>query len=1820
MKKYALFFVIVSFLGCQKPTESPVTLDSRYFDYISGFTTGVISKKDNITIEFSELVSLPEVISNDLLKVSPKVDGQIIKTASSIVFSPKEPLHSGTVYEFSLALFRLAEVPDDLRSFDFSVQTIQQDFEVTIDGLRTDKDPKVFELLGTLETADHIEDQEAEKLLSVKSDRVEWNHTSGTSHQFKVKEIKRSEEAFHFDLKVSGNLIGVEKTEDRNIEIPSTKDYSLRSIAVNRTQNNFVTLSFTDPLEPNQNLEGLISIEGEPSPKFVIDGNQIQVYLTRKQSGSKPIHIQSSIRNIFGYPLKQSIDQIVAFDPEHPQVKLVGTGSILPSSDGLVLPFDAVNLRNVRVSVVQIFKQNIPHFLQANGLDGNDQIKRYGRKIIHSTIDLTKHAENLSNWNRFNLDLSTLFETEKGAIYQVTLQFKPEDSVFPCEEASIGQTFNVADQGSDWSIFEEDGFDYWGDYSSYYYPPGYRWDERDNPCHVSYYSKDRFVKRNLLSSDLGLIAKIGSDNSLHIYATNMITAQPIPAEVMILDYQLQTLDHGQTDGNGMISFKPERRPFLVIAESNGQKSYLKLDDGSSLSLSNFDVSGNRVKDGIKGYIYGERGVWRPGDDIYLSFALEDMDDRVPFDQPVIFELRDPRGNLKDRQVATESVENLYLFKTKTEPSDITGNWRANIKVGNAGFSKQIKVETIKPNRLKINLDLGVDKISYAKRNLSPNLSISWLTGLKGDNLKAETVVSYRKINTTFDGYSNFEFDDPQGEVSPDRSVVFQGTTDPLGKVSFNYQMPVLNDAGGAVKAIFETKGFEPGGNFSVHSKSITYYPYESFVGLQLPEGDEWGTLQKAQQHKVKLVSLQSDASPTTYRRLIMKIYQVDWRWWWDRSEDYSINYIRSSSQNLVLDTIVNTKNGQGIGSFKLDQWGRYLVIVEDPVSGHTAGDYLYIGWSDDDQGALGASFMTISSDKQEYKVGEDIELSIPGTTSGQALVSIENGSSVIRHFWTKTEKGTTKINLKALPEMAPNVYAHVTLLQPHAQSVNDLPIRLYGIAPLKVSDPQTILEPEITMSDELAPGKEVKIVISEKNNTPMAYSLAIVDEGLLDITNFQTPDIWGHFYSREAIGVKTWDLYDQVIGAYGGRLEKLLAIGGDSENEIKDKEEDKPFDDRFKPVVQFMGPFFSDGKSQSHSFIMPQYIGSVKTMVVASRNGSYGSADKSTPVIQPLMVLGTMPRITGPGERIKLPVSVFKFKENIKNADIIVETKGIISLEGPKNQSIDLSGQSSGSVFFDLFVSKEIGYGKVMITAKSGKEESVSEITIESRAPNTQQTQSNFFTLDKGQSVSETLSTFGMPGTNSATLEISTVPSISLDKRLQYLIRYPHGCIEQTVSSAFPQLYLGDITQLTADQEISIQKNITEAIEQIKRFQTIEGGFSYWPGMNDPDHWGTTYGHHFLLEAEQKGYFVPKEIMKNLKEFQDKMAKNWIKSDTKYDDEVTQAYRLFTLALAGHASMSSMNKLLKTPDLLSQTRWRLGAAYSIIGKSSIANDLITSAGTHPSSDYNHWYSYGSETRDLAMLLESYTYMNMEKEGFKILQDLAQKLSSDRWFSTQTTAYSLLAISKYLKKVAGTEINATVDFAGKTSSWSSELPILRSSLDVTTKGQPLGITNQSDGKLFVTLTTSGVPFPGEEPATNSGLSIQVNYYNQNGENIAVEDIDQGQTADVEVIVKNNKGVDVRDCALSQVFPSGWEINNDRINDNPFINGSYDYQDIRDDRIYTYFQLSRGEVKTIKSRITATYAGMFYLPGAYCEAMYDATTHAKSKGQWITIVKK
>jgi hypothetical protein len=711
------------------------------------------------------------------------------------------------------------------------------------------------------------------------------------------------------------------------------------------------------------------------------------------------------------------------------------------------------------------------------------------------------------------------------------------------------------------------------------------------------------------------------------------------------------------------------------------------------------------------------------------------------------------------------------------------------------------------------------------------------------------------------------------------------------------------------------------------------------------------------------------------------------------------------------------------------------------------------------------------------------------------------------------------------------------------------------------------------------------------------------------------------------LGVKTWDLFDYVIGAYGGGLERILSIGGDGTNGIKKNVSVN----RFKPVVKFLGPFhLGAGERQTKSFTLPQYIGSVKAMVIAGHNGGYGFTDKVVAVKKPLMILATLPRVLGPSEKIQLPVTVFAMENNIRSVSVQVQSNVFSNLGGNNTKVVSFSKPGDQLVNFDLNVKDFVGVGKVHIIAKAGSETAVYDVELNVRNPNPPVTRILEKELKPGESWAVAYAPIGINGTNKATLEVASIPPMNLSKRLNYLITYPHGCIEQITSAAFPQLYLGQLFDLSPRQKAEAERNIKMGINRLNGFRAQGGGLSYWPGSADADEWGTNYGGHFLIAVQAKGYTIPSGFMDEWKRYQKQKAVNWSPDPRTnlhgyyYYTDLVQAYRLYLLALAGSPELGAMNRLREYQYLSIEARWRLAAAYKLSGQPEIGLRMIAGLPT-TIKPYNTMYgTYGSDLRDEAMILETLTLLGRQQQASGLLRTVAAKLSVDEWYSTQTTAYSLIAIAQYCGvNKSGGKLVFNYQSGSAKAAVNSNSYLWQSAL--AGNGGKVTLKNNGKNKLYVRLVQQGQPASGQDIVSRINpdvMQMRVGYFTLGGKPVNPASLKQGTDFVAQVNIKNpGKRGRYDNLALTQIFPSGWEILNSRMlnNDEAFKSSPSDYRDFRDDRVNTYFSLQEGKEVTFFVMLNAAYAGRYYLPAAYCEAMYNHDINALVKGQWVDVVK-
>ncbi|HSD67860.1 MAG TPA: MG2 domain-containing protein [Vicinamibacteria bacterium] len=1807
---------------------------------VAAFTSGTISRESPIRVAFHEAVARPEQVGAPLdgspFRFDPRIKGTAVWAAPDrIEFRPAERLPDGQTYAVRLdlaPLFPAGKVA--LARFEFVFSTMRQSFDVAVEGLQSEDaiDVKRQALTGRLVTADVEDAPGVEKVLRAshagRELSVSWAHEANRRvHAFRVSGIERAEQASALRLAWNGSPIGVDRKETREIAVPGLDTFTVDQARVVVAPEPHVELRFTDPLKSGQNLKGLVRVGDRDDLRFVVDGSLLEVYGTKGWRGEQTVRVEAGVRNVLGYRMKEARELTVQFELLKPAVRFAGKGVILPTSAGFTVPVEAVNLRAVTVEAMLVPSSNMPQFLQVNALDGEQELRRVGRVVWTKTLSLELTPDKENRWLPVGLDVQPLLAKSPGGMYRLTLSFRRPHVAWPCAASPGGDQPERAAAAPD----DEQEQSYWDSWAE---SEAGDWDERfenrDNPCHPAYYQRfydhDIRAARNVLVSDLGLMAKAGEDDAVVVFVTDLRTTDSVGgAEVTLLDYQQQTLATGRTDRDGVVRLPAQRPAFLATVRHGGQTGYLRLDGGSALPVAHFDVAGIRAPKGLKGFLYGERGIWRPGDVLHLTFVLHDPAKRIAADHPVRFDLVDPRGQLVRTVTRTQSTDGFYAFEVATAPDAPTGNYTGRVSVGGATFEKTLKIETVMPNRLKIAMEFGTDQLRAGSR-IGGVLTSAWLHGAPARRLKADVELAFSPARTTFKGLEEYVFDDPTRKYDTERQTIFEGILDETGKARVDATIAAEAVAPGKLRADLTTRVFEPGGAFSIDRFSIPYSPYQRYVGIRTPKGDRArGMLLTDAKHRVDVALVDPDGGPGGDGEVEVKLYKVDWRWWWEKGEEDLAAWADASVHTPLASGVVKVTNGKGAWEFEIKHpdWGRYLVAAADRTGGHRTGTVVYVDWPGwagrgQKEGGAGASVLAFAPDKPEYAPGDTVTLAIPTPQKGRGLVSLESGSRVLRTAWIEAKGQETRFAFTATPEMAPNVYAHVTLLQPHAQTANDRPLRLYGVAPIKVVSPKTRLQPALEVPEVLAPEATSTIAVREATGRPMTYTVAVVDEGLLGLTRFQTPNPWDHFYAREALAVRTWDLYDDVLGAYGAAMERMLAVGGDETGVAAQGRRAN----RFPPMVRFLGPFRLAARATgTHRIEIPQYVGAVRVMVVAGKDGAFGAAEKSAFVRRPLMLLATLPRVLGPEEAVVLPVSVFALEPRVRDVALSVATSGPLEAAAETKKTLTFAAVGDEVVDFRLRTRPGLGVATATVTATSGAEKAVQRIEIDVRSSSARVVDVLGGTARPGEAWTPAVALPGLAGTNQATLEVSRVPPIDLGRRLEYLIGYPHGCVEQTVSAAFPQLYLGKLLELTPDKRARVETNVKAALERLRRFQATDGGFGYWPGDDDSADWATSYAGHFAVEAQKAGHLPPPGLLDQWTAFQRRRARAWVAGEGQA--ELTQAYRLFTLALAGAAELPAMNQLRERAGLPATAKWRLAAAYQLAGQPEAARALAARGPVTIRPYRELAFTYGSDLRDRAMVLEAVVLLDLAEHVGPLARSLSESLSRNAWLSTQETAYALLALSKAAGDPKG-DAKTAFSFewmGGPPTAVGSASPIVERRLELG-KGAPrLVVRNTGTALLYPRLVLSGVPAAGRETPAANGMSLEVQYLDPDGKPLDPSRLAQG--TDFRAVVKvTNTGArgDYRNVALSHVVASGWEIRNDRLDPSRARAASpFQYQDVRDDRIYTYFDLRAGETKAVEVALNASYLGRFYAPMVTAEAMYDATLNARAKGQWVEVVE-
>ena len=584
--------------------------------YVEAFTSGTISRYTPVYLIFNQEIAVDRMEPDqlrDLVKIKPETVGEFaFENNRTIVFKPSKSFERDTRYEVKADLSEWfdTERKDKYFSFRFSTQPLLLRANLqSVDINR--KNENGYDIVCSVFTPDREIPETVESLVRFSEKaNARWQHSpDGKRHEISISNIQAGTDATRaFKLSVAPNKLKVPEEELLSVDIPELNDFAVYEVEYVAEPERYVEVTFTKLLDAAQNMQGLAWIDGNKSETVNVEGNKLRLYPDAGSKGALNVHLSQNIRSKNGLNLKESVVRQIVVSDEKPEVRFIGNGVIIPQSTQLTIPFQAVYLRGVVVRVIKIFEQNIGQFLQVNDLEGTSDLMRVGRLIARKTIFLDEDAtQDLSRWNTYAIDLKELIDPEPGAIYRVELSFNRDLSAYPCEDlVKKSKEQLLAD---DEIKFKEESSRFDG--GGYYYYNGdfdwsdYDYSKRGDPCSNSYYYNTT-VGKNVLATNLGLLAMAGEDNDMTVLVHNILSTHPEKGvKVVVYNYQRQELASGVTDDKGQVRFSLKNgKPFYLTASLGQQRSYLRVDDGSALSLSSFDVSGEVVQKGIKGFIYG----------------------------------------------------------------------------------------------------------------------------------------------------------------------------------------------------------------------------------------------------------------------------------------------------------------------------------------------------------------------------------------------------------------------------------------------------------------------------------------------------------------------------------------------------------------------------------------------------------------------------------------------------------------------------------------------------------------------------------------------------------------------------------------------------------------------------------------------------------------------------------------------------------------------------------------------------------------------------------------------------------------------------------------------------------------------------------------------------------------------------------------------------------------------------------------------------------------------------------------------------------------
>lgn len=1341
-------------------------------------------------------------------------------------------------------------------------------------------------------------------------------------------------------------------------------------------------------------------------------------------------------------------------------------------------------------------------------------------------------------------------------------------------------------------------------------------------------------KRLILVTDLGMLVKSSANGDKDIFIQSITTGEPVYGAVVdIVGKNGLAVLTAKTDVNGYVKFpsledyEREKEPVVYVVRKGSDLSFLPYKRyDRNLSFSRFDTGGVYHAlnyDGLNAYLFSDRGIYRPGDEFHVGIIVKSAKWNQELEGvPVEVVITDPRSLEIERRKFKLSSSGFEEISYKTMDSSPTGTYsiglyivKDNRRSGLLG-STTIRVEEFLPDRMKIKAQLSKFRQEgwVSPEGLTATVTLKNLFGTPAPNRYIFGTIDLSPSYPSFHSYRNYTFFDPFLAEKSFSEQLKEERTDENGEAVFSLGLDRFDKA--TYHLTFTAEGFESdGGRSVITSISQLVSPLDYIIGYK-PDGD-LRYIKEGSKRSVNLIAIDPQLKKIEVSELKVHIIEERQVSSLVRQTDGSYKYLSIVKEIPVYKKDISISKAGLQYELPTEEPGDFIIMIKDKNETELSKlHFSVIGPADLTRSLEKDTELQIKLNKTDFVPGEEIEMQIKSPYVGAGLITIEC-DRIYAYKWFKTFTTSSVQKIRLPKTLEGNGYVNVSFIRAIDSKEIFMSPLSYGVAAFSVNREGRTNQIDLDVPELSQPGEPFHI--KYKSRDPGKIVIFAVDEGILQVANYKTPDPLSHFFKKRALQVSTSQILDLILPEIS-LVRELASPGGGYEEEAEIGKNLNPFKrKREKPVVYWSGIIDSDQSQREVIYHIPDYFnGTLRVMAVVVSPATMGTTQEKSIIRGPFVISPNVPMFIAPDDEFEISVSV---ANNIEGSgtdfDVLLELKTSDHLEilneAKRRMKIAEGGEATEK--FKIRACNVLGSGNLtfMASGQGKKIKSSIDLSVRPPVPYINTIVSGYFKDDK---VEVPVKRKMYPHFRKLNATASTVPLGVAHGLIGYLEKFPYGCTEQLVSKAFPALILKKHKEFGYSPE-KIDTNLNLAIRILRARQNAEGAFGFWAASSHVSDFQTVYALHFLTEAKEKDYPIPQDVLQKGLSY----LKNLLNEDiTSLAKARVHSYSIYILTRNGMITTNYLNSLVEKLEKNYTSSWEkdltgiyVAATYEMHKHNIEAIKLIRKSkpGDEQKVDYSHFYDrLVRDSQYIYILARHFPELLRDLKGDDILS-IINPIINGR-YNTTSSAYAILALDAYVESVGEPkEIKLTIreKLAGKKpvalSIPAGLFPIVSFSEEAE------NIIFESDGNIniFYQVIQSGFDLTLPEKEIKERLEVQREYRDKLGNVITKTTL--GSEIEVHIKVRALDKNKLENIAIVDLLPGGFEVEFENGRRDNQSSWSIDYIDIREDRVILYGSIG-AEVKEYVYRIKAINKGKYKVPPIFGESMYDRSVQARALG--------